>query len=339
MKPVELREILFSASGRPARSFGGTRLALNFIATANSNGEADAAEVWSDFYPQPLAALHGISIVDTAGETCIMMFYLVYSVEVETDGALAAPCPTCRSCSFHDCFSPFPLHNRVCRSTSRAGSRTHPTTYGDGILIYIQLHRKPIYDDFQPPRLPYRASPSPRPSESATPTPTDRLAIHIGRARLYIYAHILAAENRLNEFMSTVLHYEDSFTQTIASLAPPPESHEQLAPGSLYVLVAAMSGSIITRNRKILLRATVPAIMGLGVAWLVLPVTTRNVADLVWKYEEKVPVIAFNHIRIRAAVEEGWRQAKIRSEATRQWSDNVARDGRELVEGWMRSGK
>lgn len=139
--------------------------------------------------------------------------------------------------------------------------------------------------------------------------------------------------------MSAVLHQERTFTQTIASLAPAPETHELMMPGALYVLVAAMTGSIVSRNRNILLRATVPFAVGLGAAWILLPVTTRNVGDLVWTYEEKVPLISINHMRIRGAVEEGWRQAKIREEATMKWVDERVGESREAVEGWVRKGR
>jgi len=110
-------------------------------------------------------------------------------------------------------------------------------------------------------------------------------------------------------------------------------------PGALYVLVAAMTGSIISRNRNILLRASVPLALGLGTAWVVLPVTTRNVGDLVWTYEKRAPFIAENHMRIRGAIEEGWRQAKTRGEATKEWSDERVRESREAIEAWVRKSK
>ena len=110
-------------------------------------------------------------------------------------------------------------------------------------------------------------------------------------------------------------------------------------PGALYVLVAAMAGSIVSRNRNILLRATVPFAVGLGAAWVVLPVTMRNVGDLVWKYEERVPVISINHMRIKGAVEEILRQAKAREKATRKWSDERLTEGREVVEEWVKKGR
>lgn len=110
-------------------------------------------------------------------------------------------------------------------------------------------------------------------------------------------------------------------------------------PGALYVLVAAMAGSIVSRNRNVLLRATVPFAVGLGAAWVVLPVTMGNVSELVWRYEEMAPVVAINHLRIRGAVEEGWRQVRVRGEEGRKWSDERVREGREVVERWIRKGR
>ncbi|MCJ1473346.1 hypothetical protein MMC13_001997 [Lambiella insularis] len=201
--------------------------------------------------------------------------------------------------------------------------------------------RKPIYDD-RPPRLPspkYTPSNPDSPGPSLSPSPTDRLATQIGHARLFLQAHTRAAEAHLNAFMTRALHLESSFTSTIASLAPPPESHEHLLPSGLYVLVAAMAGSIVTRNRNILLRASVPLAVGVGAAWVVLPYTMRNVGDLVWKFEERAPVVAMNHMRVRGAVEEGWRQAQIRGERVGRWAEERVSEGREAVEGWVRKGR
>ena len=139
--------------------------------------------------------------------------------------------------------------------------------------------------------------------------------------------------------MSAFLAREQSFTSTIASLAPPPQTGEQLMPGALYVLVASMAGTIISRNRNILLRATTPAAVGIGAAYVVLPHTMKNVGDLIWSFEEKSEFIAVNHLRIRGALIEGWKQGKIRSEKTRQWSEEVVKGGREAIERWVRKGQ
>ena len=139
--------------------------------------------------------------------------------------------------------------------------------------------------------------------------------------------------------MSRFLHLESSFTNTIASLAPAPETHERVLPGALYVLVAAMSGSILTRNRNILLRASVPVGVGIGAGWILLPHTMRNVADLVWEGEKRVPVLAENHLRIRAAAIQGVEEARVRGKAVREWAEEQTARGRKAVEEWIRRGQ
>lgn len=110
-------------------------------------------------------------------------------------------------------------------------------------------------------------------------------------------------------------------------------------PGAIYVLVAAMAGSIVTRNRNILLRASVPLAVGIGAGWAVLPVTMRNVGDLAWRFEERVPVIKENHLRIRAAVDQAWRTARERGgRASEAVEETVSRE-RHRAETWVRSGK
>ena len=201
--------------------------------------------------------------------------------------------------------------------------------------------KKPIYDDYEAtPARPTRTVPFPEKLEKpSSPTPTDRLSAQVGKTRLFLHAHVAAAENKVNEFMDSALHLEESFTSTIASLAPPPQSGEKLMPGSLYVLVAAMTGSIATRNRNILLRATVPLVVGIGAGWVVLPVTMRNVADLLWKYEQRFPAIADGHVRTREGIEKAWYMARIHTQQAVNTVDDKVSAGRESVEGWVKKGK
>ncbi|KAI9834718.1 MAG: hypothetical protein M1838_005486 [Thelocarpon superellum] len=210
--------------------------------------------------------------------------------------------------------------------------------------------RKPIYDRSRASAEPAsdpatsnaRLSPSTRASTEPQPTtltPTDRLALEIRRARLFVFAHVAAGEDRVNDFMTSFLHLESSFTGTIASLAPPRESGERVLPGVVYVLVAAMAGSIISRNRNILLRASVPVALGLGAGWVVMPRTMRNVGELIWKFEERVPVISNNHMRIQGAVEETWRLARLQSEGALAIVDQKVQGGRAAVESWVKKGR
>lgn len=163
--------------------------------------------------------------------------------------------------------------------------------------------------------------------------------MQIGKSRLFLYAHVVAAENKLNSMMDSALNLESSFTSTIASLAPSQQSGEKLMPGSIYVLVAAMTGSIISRNRNIVLRAAVPFAVGIGAGWAVLPVTMRNVANLAWEYERRFPVIADTHIRTRESVENAWRMARVHSKQAISIVDGKVAEGREKVEDWVKKGK
>ncbi|CAF3439801.1 hypothetical protein SNK03_008170 [Fusarium graminearum] len=213
------------------------------------------------------------------------------------------------------------------------------------------LKRKPIYDDFEIPASkpapvtppPAATTPVAEPVEEEerqySPTPTDRLAVYVGRGRLSLYKYAVAAENKINETMDSAFNLEQSFTSTIASLAPSRESGEQLMPGAIYVLVAAMAGSIITRNRSIILRASLPLAMGIGAGWTVIPVTMRNVSDLTWKYEQRFPVVAQSHIRLRESILNSASFAKAHSQVGVKYVDEKVTDAREAVEGWVQKGK
>ncbi|CZT13736.1 related to mitochondrial protein [Rhynchosporium agropyri] len=204
--------------------------------------------------------------------------------------------------------------------------------------------RKPIYDDFELPAAPSSSLPPSKqttsePNKAASPTPTDRLAVQIRKTRLFLHSHVAATENKINELMDSALHLEDSFTSTVASLAPSPQSGEKLMPGTLYVLVAAMTGSIVSRNRNIILRGAVPLAVGIGAGWVVLPVTMRNVSDLLWKYEQRFPAIADGHIRTRESIEKAWRMARIHTRQAVDIVDDKVSGGRAVVEDWVKKGK
>lgn len=139
--------------------------------------------------------------------------------------------------------------------------------------------------------------------------------------------------------MDSALHLEDSFTSTVASLAPSPQSGEKLMPGTLYVLVAAMTGSIVSRNRNIVLRGAIPLAVGIGAGWVVLPVTMRNVSDLLWKYEQRFPAVADGHIRTREGIEKAWRMARIHTQQAVNIVDDKVSGGRAVVEDWVKKGK
>lgn len=209
------------------------------------------------------------------------------------------------------------------------------------------IQRKPIYDDYltdlfqlpkpAPPAPKSTSPPSSQPSLSAQ-TPTDILAAQIQQGRLFLYSHSLAVENSFNDFLSRVLHIENAFTNTVASLAPSPESGERLLPGGIYVVVAAMAGSIVSRNRGIVFRTASPLAFGTVAAWSLLPVTMRNVSDLVWEYEKKVPAVAEQHLALWEQAEHIWYTGVAHSGMARQMMEEKIGEARKKLEEMVSKG-
>jgi organizing structure protein 2 len=204
--------------------------------------------------------------------------------------------------------------------------------------------KKPIYSEPSKATIKPKQSPtSPAPLYSSqfrtSPTPTERLTTQVKRIRLFLYDQSLVAENSINNFMTWALSKETSLANTISSLAPVPETGEQLLPGAIYVLVATMAGSIVSRNRNILIRATFPLAVGITAGWMLIPVTMQNIANLSWEYEKRVPAIAETHAQVGRRARDAWRQTKIHTQAATRWADETAGQSREMVEGWVKNGK
>lgn len=179
----------------------------------------------------------------------------------------------------------------------------------------------------------------PETSTRKSPTATDRLTESIKSSRLFLHEYAVKAEDAVNNSLDKFMDAEHSFTQTIASLAPPKESNEKLLPGGIYVLVATMAGSIISRNRNILLRFVTPIVTGTIAAHYVIPRTTQNVGNLIWKYEEKFPVVRDNHIRVTEGVRHFIQTGKAHSQMGLAMAEEKIQDARKSIEDWVKKGQ
>jgi organizing structure protein 2 len=139
--------------------------------------------------------------------------------------------------------------------------------------------------------------------------------------------------------MARLFRLEHGFTSTLSSLAPARESGERLMPGLVYVLVAGMAGSIMARNRGVVLRGATPLALALGAAWSVLPVTMGNVGALAWRYEQRVPAVAEAHMRVRDGVAKGVSFARVHANLGERKLTEAIGAARETVEGWVSKGK
>lgn len=139
--------------------------------------------------------------------------------------------------------------------------------------------------------------------------------------------------------MKRAFALEKDFTQTVASLAPPTESNETVVPGLIYVLVATLAGSIVTRNRGIVLRTAIPLAFGTTAAYAALPITMRNVGELYERYESRYPEIQRVHRQMNEQTTWVWETGKAHTAMTVQRGENLLDEARKKMEDWVRQGK
>jgi len=79
--------------------------------------------------------------------------------------------------------------------------------------------------------------------------------------------------------------------------------------------------------------------VGIGAGWVVLPITMRNVSDLLWKYEQKFPAVADGHLRTRAGIEKAWHMARVHTQQAVNIVDDKVTGARQTAEDWVKKGK
>lgn len=100
-------------------------------------------------------------------------------------------------------------------------------------------------------------------------------------------------KSELNTQYAKLNQTEQAVTKRLGSLH---SRSEDLLPNSIYIVVAALSGTIFSRQKNILARLTFPIITGSLAFKYFLPNTFRNTTSFLWDLErENVPVIAQHH--------------------------------------------
>lgn len=83
-------------------------------------------------------------------------------------------------------------------------------------------------------------------------------------------------------------------------------------------------------------RVLTPVAVAVGAGWYFLPETSRNVGDLLWVWEKKVPHVSEGHLAVREAAEKAWGTTERTVREGRKGVDKVVRQGRKTVEGWVK---
>ncbi|KAF3902436.1 hypothetical protein ABW21_db0200633 [Orbilia brochopaga] len=229
-------------------------------------------------------------------------------------------------------------------ATSLAGYVTISTVLAEEPM----QSKKSIYDDYPPPsptgpHRPHLSLPSTESPTDTAPhrreTPTDRLATQIGIGRRAVYNEVVKVQRTFDDLFDRYLHIEHTVTTTIADIAPSQRSGETIIPGALFVAISAMAGSVLARRRMFPLRVLAPVVTGVAASWYFLPVTTRNVADLAWRWEQKVPAVAEAHLATRRGIEDGWSTATGSYRQARETVEESTAKARHTIEGWVRNSK
>jgi hypothetical protein len=109
-------------------------------------------------------------------------------------------------------------------------------------------------------------------------------------------------DNKHNSIELTLLYMAlDTVKSTIAE-------DEEIYPNIIYVGVAALAGTIIARNRNIVLRFLTSAGLATGTSYYLLPKTTHNVALQLEKLERKYPPLQEAHQQLNVAVDDVTKQ-------------------------------
>lgn len=99
-----------------------------------------------------------------------------------------------------------------------------------------------------------------------------------------VYGAYTSTEEYLNDGKERAYQTERQVTSTVSSLH---NKSEDLLPNSIYIVIAALSGSIIARRRGVVARAFLPVALGLGAFKYLLPQTFANTSAFLWKVEQR----------------------------------------------------
>ncbi|TCD61112.1 hypothetical protein EIP91_009030 [Steccherinum ochraceum] len=162
-------------------------------------------------------------------------------------------------------------------------------------------------------KLPIYPRPDPEILLQETPSELER---QIGVARRAVTSTYLDGHARVQEMVSRWIGVEKAVEKRVKSIIAP---DEPLTPGLLYVGVATLTGSIIARNRFILMRLVLPpALFFLSLNHFI-PKTSHNLSAYFGSLEETYfPTFAEKHAIASAHIAMTWEMAKEKTRDSRE---------------------
>ncbi|KAF6749873.1 apolipo protein O-domain-containing protein, partial [Ephemerocybe angulata] len=148
----------------------------------------------------------------------------------------------------------------------------------------------------------------------------------IGAVRRQVQGVYADGHSYVQGWISKWIGIEHAVENRVKSIISP---HESLTPGLLYVGVATLTGSILTRTRALPTRILLPPLFLVFSARHFLPNTTANLGEYLGNLEEVyLPTLAEKHEVAKAHSEMAWERVKEKTVGVRRKVD-------EGVEGWV----
>ncbi|OAD04419.1 hypothetical protein MUCCIDRAFT_123563, partial [Mucor lusitanicus CBS 277.49] len=131
----------------------------------------------------------------------------------------------------------------------------------------------------------------PEPKVVIIESPT-KLEEQVYIAQKYANETLEEGKTHVNGWVQKYQELENQVTTEINSTI---DKDEEIFPNVVYVGVAALAGTIIARNRNIVLRFLTSTTLAVGASYYLLPKTTHNVAVQLEKLERRYPQLQAAH--------------------------------------------
>ncbi|RIA84069.1 apolipo protein O-domain-containing protein [Glomus cerebriforme] len=134
----------------------------------------------------------------------------------------------------------------------------------------------------------------PKPDLVLVKSPT-KLEEEIRQTRIHVIKAARDFEQQIHEMTNKWIAIEQNTEKTIKEIVA---QDERLMPEVLYIAVAGLAGTIIARNRNILLRIASPLFFTIASSYYFLPKTSHNISTKIQEYEQKSPNLLKVHYSI-----------------------------------------
>ncbi|KAI8338613.1 apolipo protein O-domain-containing protein [Chlamydoabsidia padenii] len=169
----------------------------------------------------------------------------------------------------------------------------------------------------------------PEPKRVVIESPT-KLEEHVAYAHKYANDALNEGKAHVDTLHGHVKSFENDVRGTINEII---SEDEDILPNVVYIGVAALAGTIIARNRNIVLRFLTSTAMATGASFYLLPKTTHNLGVQLEKLERKYPELGKVHASVNEAVADARKEVDATLSSLRGQFDQGKEKIKEQVEG------